>query len=765
MFQATSHSHEVPIHEAAKGTRAAIAATAALLSAFTALCAEITWTGAIDSDWSQGGNWSGGVPQDGDDVTIPEGMSAMIYASSANLASITISGTLVMTNWTTCLNATSVTIPSGGTLTCGAAATNQTDLSRVWVNCATLAVESGGTIDVSRKGYAGHPIGADHAGYGPGAGIVRKAMYVTAPSHGGHGARVPNASYVLPNAMPYDDPAAPELAGSSGGSSQYSAGNSGGGAVKIVASGDVVLDGAILADGANASAYGKAGIDNHCPAGAGGSIFITCRTISGSGTLSAAGGGGSIPSQAGHPAGGGMIAVHYDARAEQAVSVDGMTITAAAGRHYQTPGSYAYESTNVDDKYDPSGINAGMGTVHFTDSQIALQTAGKTLTGNVLGFTEFVYDGDWSFTDGRVMFGEEGVKVTVNGDLVLSGDDSRLEIGGGATTNWSNSIVMYAGKTPSELTVAGDLTLCGVSRLDIRAAATNGTDLFGARVKVRGTMTIATNCFVYSWSDCINLGSPHFEVGSLNVQTGGVFSASGRGGRGSYHSNFTSFGSAAHGKGPGAAGALLAGGSHGGKGGQGRNTAKDAYDDITRPCMPGSGGSGAGTTANDKWAHGGAGGGMIYVTATNGTIRVDGTIDASGAGGNVLGNGYGGGGSGGTILLEARHFFGGETGSILAQGGDTRPASNANSRSGSGGGGRIAVWCGGTWTPDLKSSVQTVSESPMSTVPKYMSYLGSYSADGGAVLGDYASDERIGGDGTVRFCYVDTVSRMVIILR
>lgn len=716
------------------------------------------------TDWNTAGNWSDGVPSAGDNVVIPSGVANMpvLAASTPVLGDIFVAGTLTMTNWTTCLNAATVTISSAGTLTSGAAVTNETDMSRVWINCTDLTIARGGKIDVNYKGYAGHPSGSDHVGYGPGAGDTKAANWGTAPSHGGHGARIPNGSYVLTNVMPYDNPAAPELPGSSGASGKWGTGRYGGGAVKIAATGAVVVNGSILANGQNASSYGTANADNHCPAGSGGSIFITCRTISGVGTLSANGGGGSRPNDAGHPAGGGMIAIHYDAEAEGEVSVSGMTITAAAGRYYQT-GARAYESTNVDDNYDPQGINAGMGTVHFTDAQIARQIAGKTLTGNVLGVTNFVYDGDWSFTGGRVMFGEEGVKVTVDGDLALSGDDSRLEIGGGVTTNWCNSVVMYAGTTPSELTVTGDLTLGGVSRLDIRAAATNGIDKFGALVKVGGTMTISTNCFVYSWSDCQNLGSPHFEVGSLNVQTGGVFTAFGRGGRGSYHDQWTSFGKDMYGKGPGAARAAIAGGSHGGRGG--KANANLVYDDELRPCMAGSGGSSYG----NQWAHGGAGGGLIYVTATNGMIRVDGTIDASGVSGLVFddgnGHGYGGGGSGGTIMLEAKHFLGGETGALLAKGGDTTPTSNANLRSGSGGGGRIAVWCGEPWEPGLKASKQVVSETPPTDNPEFFSYLGTYSTAGGEVLGDYGSDAQIGGDGTVRFCFVKGTSPTVMTFR
>ena len=763
---AGTHDCKSLIHVSWRAVWAAMLVAVTHLAPLSAVGAEIVWTGAVDSDWSSGENWNGGVPQSGDDVTIPAGKSAMISASSANLASITISGTLAMTNWTTCLNAGTVAIPAGGVLTCGAAATDAADLSRVWVKCANLSIASGGAIDVNYKGYGGNPLGSDHDGYGPGAGIAVQALRVTAPSHGGYGARVPNGSFALSNSMPYDDPAAPEQPGSSGPSSKYSAGLCGGGAVKIEATGAVVLDGSILASGQDASAYGTSYNDNHAPAGAGGSVFVTCRTLSGTGTIAANGGGGSRVGHAGDPAGGGRIAIHYDADAQRAASVAGMTISAAAGRRWQT-GTYAAESSsNVNDQHDPHGTEAGMGTVHFTDAQLPLALAGKSLTGIVLGVTRFDYDGDWEFTAGRVMFGEEGVQVTVNGDLALSGDDSRLEIGGGIATNWANSVVMYAGTTPCALTVAGDLTLGGVSRLDIRAAATNGVDSFGALVNVRGAMTVGPGCHVYSWSDCENLGSPHFEVGSLDVRDGATFSAFGRGGRGSRNERWTSYGTDNSGKGPGAYGqGHTTGGSYGGVGGTGNyRTPAATYGDALRPTFAGSGGS----SRNTQWAHGGAGGGLIYVSATNGTIRVDGTLDASGVSGTVfmesdLNTGYGGGGSGGAILLEARRFIGGATGRLLADGGTARPTSSL--KAGSGGGGRIAVWCGASWSEETKASRISSQATPISDKPRYMAYLGYYSAAGGAVLGEYGSDAQIGQDGTVRFCYVDGGAGFILVVR
>ena len=67
--------------------------------AFSAIAADVTWTGAMDADWATASNWDGGVPQAGDSVTIPSGVANMpiLAASTPALDSITISGTLTFT--------------------------------------------------------------------------------------------------------------------------------------------------------------------------------------------------------------------------------------------------------------------------------------------------------------------------------------------------------------------------------------------------------------------------------------------------------------------------------------------------------------------------------------------------------------------------------------------------------------------------------------------------------------------------------------------
>ena len=133
----------------------------AIVASFMAVgvyAADVTWTGAdaTDStDWFAPDNWSGAaVPAAGDSVTIGSGASVVLSASTPALASISVAGTLTFTNWTTCLSATTVTISSGGIVTCAGPFTDTEMSNRVWIACTDLTIASGGKIDVSEKGYA-----------------------------------------------------------------------------------------------------------------------------------------------------------------------------------------------------------------------------------------------------------------------------------------------------------------------------------------------------------------------------------------------------------------------------------------------------------------------------------------------------------------------------------------------------------------------------------------------------------------------------------
>lgn len=135
-----------------------------------------TWNAATGG-WFEAANWiSGGtarVPTNGDDVVISAaGAQVSLAAPSAFLGSLTISdASLVMSNWDTLLSVTSVTVSSGGLLTCAGPFANNAVSNRVNLLCTNLLVETGGAIDVSGKGWAGGVTlvsGAYQRGNGPG---------------------------------------------------------------------------------------------------------------------------------------------------------------------------------------------------------------------------------------------------------------------------------------------------------------------------------------------------------------------------------------------------------------------------------------------------------------------------------------------------------------------------------------------------------------------------------------------------------------------
>jgi hypothetical protein len=157
--------------------------------------------------------------------------------------------------------------------------------------------------------------------------------------------------------------------------------------------------------------------------------------------------------------------------------------------------------------------------------------------------------------------------------------------------------------------------------------------------------------------------------GAATIQSGGGIIVDGMGFLG------------ASGAGAGGSGELpnngLRAGSGAGHGGYGGGTAGGAaYDEITQPAEPGSGG-GSGAGFPDE---GGAGGGVVQLNVS-GLLTVDGIISANG---DAATNLAGGGGSGGSIYLTCGGLAGG--GGIAANGGSGQLPDG-----GGGGGGMVAI--------------------------------------------------------------------------
>ncbi len=679
-----------------------------------------SWKGGDAGDWSDPGNWEGGVPQAGDSVSLDKAVSVSFSGEMPRLKSLNLANgaTLVLSNWTTSVNSEYVCVDYGGTISPAGPFTNEVGKSRVWIRCGELVVMHGGAIDASRKGWKGGLWTADGTpihklGFGPGA-VDLEAK--SGSSHGGRGG-MGSVAY-LPGAT-YDDPYAPVEPGSGGTCPMkwgWSNPHSGGGAIRIEATGRIVVDGEIRADGSPASPVAAVTAYSLDAAASGGSVWISCAAIGGSGIVSANGGDGGAPVypgplvlsnntrpscdlRIGYPAGGGMVKIETtDTAAQAAADIAGLRVSAAPG--YFPSAVFGCDSLSTFDRYN---THAEPGTVVITDSALRKGLIGKGITGKLLDVESFEHEGDFVWSWGHVRFPVEGFRFEVTGNLTVASTNSRLEIGNVCVTNKrcaANDI--WGGREVNRISVGGDFTVAEGATVEIRAAETNGLERWGAEVSVGGRMTVAGT--LYASCDPVNLSAPHFSVGSLDVAATGLFSADRRGSAGGWGGTAqkANMGGTVRAHGFGAPqDAMASGGSHGGAGAIGiamngtpakRGKASPATDDAYRPVEPGMGGS------VDGYGEGGAGGGVIYVEADS-SVNIDGTVTANG-----WMSGYWwwdsvtaethqdcvAGGAGGTVYLCGDTVTGG--GTISARGGDG--ANHSYSASGAGGGGRIALWSG-----------------------------------------------------------------------
>ncbi len=190
---------------------------------------------------------------------------------------------------------------------------------RLELNVDTLRIESGGTVDVSGKGYlAGRTISNRVSG---------AAQSSAGGSYGGVGGYW---GVNTPNTV-YGDFRNPNELGSGGGNGNAS----GGGLIRLKAR-DLLVDGTISANGVNGGS-GAAG-------GSGGGIFIEVGRISGSGIISANGGNGSPGYAAG--GGGGRIAINYEDASGYGLTNQVTTKGGTSGSPGSSSGTVYLKTTN-----------------------------------------------------------------------------------------------------------------------------------------------------------------------------------------------------------------------------------------------------------------------------------------------------------------------------------------------------------------------------------------------------------------------------------
>ena len=405
-------------------------AFAAVFAAVSAQAGSYVWTGGgSKTTWETLANWSvdgetpaTALPGEEDDVTIPVGAAegtdvTMSLSTARTIHSLTVSsgaGTLTFTvSQPLTIASGGLTIPAGAkfamnqpcsvtgnvVVAAGGTLTHSAQPS----GTGTIAGEKNKlflTVDGSFTVAAGGKVDAQGLGFnsgGPGRGSL-------AAGHGGRNSETgPSYGSVIH----------PVNLGS-----QHS--SNGGGAIRLVVSGDCTVNGTVNANGADR--------DNHY-AGSGGSVWITCATLRGSGEISAD--GGSIPSDTSHAGGGGRIAIYQTAATDEAAfsagaihahgGKSGTTVAAPPGTVYyvhageaDTEGTLYVENGGSSNGYVELGATTGSDELGFIRTEPG--TTVKILAGETVSLHRgYAIAGTFSFGDAAstlALVGPEAAALT-----------------------------------------------------------------------------------------------------------------------------------------------------------------------------------------------------------------------------------------------------------------------------------------------------------------------------------------------------------------
>ena len=492
------------------------------------------------------------------DLTIANGGSLNL-AGLTNVFGINMSGT--------------TTVQSGGAIVGNFNATT-----------TNFAVNFGGLVNVNGKGFAGG--GTNSAGSGPGGGGTAAAAcgagYV---SYGGRA-----NSLICSGGGLYGSVISPSDFGSGGGGNGVGSGGAGGGAVKIVASGTVTINGLISANGSVGGGGATTG------GGSGGSIWIQTNTLTGTGSTTANGGNGGN-SNAGS-ASGGRIAITF--------SSDTSNLT------MQTyGGTVGFEK-------------AGAGTIYFGGGLIIANN-------NVANLGSILNASSYSFTSTTIK--DQGILTLASPLTVFNGGSLNITSG---TSTFNVPININTLPTFSSLNVSSGTNFA-------HSSATSSIHVYSLILNITGNATV---------SGSINVNSAGFLGGATNATgtgpggggtsgsaCGGSYGGSGGLGQSSGCTQPPTYGStiAPTNLGSGGGGNGLSGGGNGGcavkliVGGT-----LTLNGQITS-----NGGDGFGSSST-----GGGSGGSIWIQAD--VMTGSGSLTANGGSG---GNSIGGKGGGGRISI------------------------------------------------------------------------------------------------------------------
>lgn len=454
--------------------------------------------------------------------------------------------------------------------------------------------------------------------------------------------------------------------------------NHGGGAIKLTVGGTLTVTGTITANGG----YGDNGTDRKPGGGAGGSIWITTGTLSGSGHIRANGGGAADNNYDGGGGGGGRVAIYYTTNNSTlaALSANGGSSGIGGSAQYggagtllmkqvaQTNGDLTISSNATGWSTDISKVATTVLPSSLTLDNFYISKFGRvdySSTVTVATLTEVSYSGHFNLTGTANLY---TLNINNNG-WFYSGSTATTTYN---SVTWTGGIITDNGGTMTLLSGGGNLTVPTGSTFYANTPRTF------TNITVDGTITHNTNYNTPVYK--IDLTS----TGDLAVNFGGQINIDSRG----YYP----------GEGPGAgvdADYGASGGGHGGNGGNGQsgNVGGTAYGSFTQPTDLGSGGG-----LRPYYWSSIYGGGAVKLTVS-GTTTINGTITANGGYADNSTDRKPGGGAGGSVWITTGTLAG--TGIVRANGGGS---ADSNYDGGGGGGGRVALY----YTTD-NSNLSTLS--------------------------------------------------------
>jgi len=288
-----------------------------------AYAASISWDGDTDTDWCTLTNWSSDqLPTSIDDVTIDATVSvttsgcnngdvdfSTLTLGGVNTATLTITpnigtagsitiasnGTIVQDNKLQQSLSGTLLVESGGVLT--HTYNNITHDYNVNFEAQTITINSGGSVDVDKRGYA------ERQGPGKG-GDATSSCFGGGGGHGGAGGDATSCNAASTPGPAYCVSGTVNTIGSGGGRGGGGNPGSGGGLITLSALGTLTVSGTLTADGQN-------GENNWGGSGAGGGINLTADTVAGPPQSITLTGGRYAGNNSNGGGGGGCMLVTY----------------------------------------------------------------------------------------------------------------------------------------------------------------------------------------------------------------------------------------------------------------------------------------------------------------------------------------------------------------------------------------------------------------------------------------------------------------------